>query len=84
MEVESVLRDVCDLVLGDPKASKDLVHKRAAALKIIGNVYQNVRADFTAEDIHIEAKHHHSGNASKSSTDKESSAHAQPDHGQSA
>jgi ABC-type transport system involved in Fe-S cluster assembly fused permease/ATPase subunit len=56
LEVESVLRDVCDLVLGDAKASKDLIQQRATALKIIGTVYQNVRPDVTPEDIHIEAR----------------------------
>jgi hypothetical protein len=58
LEVESVLRDVCDAVLGDPKASRDLGQKRAAGLKIIGSVYQHVRADVTAEDIHIENQAH--------------------------
>ncbi|GAB5589545.1 DnaJ-like protein [Umbelopsis nana] len=82
LEVESVLRDVCDLVLGDPKASKDLVQKRAAALKIIGNVYQNVRADVTAEDIHIEPKQHQHGGTSKSNNS--SAPQPQPEQGSTA
>jgi hypothetical protein len=56
LEVESVLRDVCDAVLSDPKAHRDLIQKRASGLRIIGAVYQQVRADVTAEDIHIEHK----------------------------
>ncbi|KAG2185141.1 hypothetical protein INT44_001931 [Umbelopsis vinacea] len=58
LEVESVLRDVCDAVLSDQKASRDLIQKRASGLRIIGSVYQQVRADVTAEDIHIDHKAH--------------------------
>ncbi|KAG2174900.1 hypothetical protein INT43_005962 [Umbelopsis isabellina] len=65
LEVESVLRDVCDFVLSDTKASKELIQQRATALKIIGTVYQNVRPDVTPEDIHIEAREKETTNKSK-------------------
>ncbi|KAG5460322.1 MAG: X-domain of DnaJ-containing-domain-containing protein, partial [Olpidium bornovanus] len=38
LDVESVLRDVCDKVLGDPDAPNDLLRRRAEGLKIIGKV----------------------------------------------
>ncbi|KAI8393575.1 DnaJ-domain-containing protein [Radiomyces spectabilis] len=51
LEVESVLRDVCDSVLNDPLADKDTKKRRAQALKIIGTVYQRVRPDVSPADI---------------------------------
>lgn len=60
-----MLRDVCDLVLSDTKASKELIQQRATALKIIGTVYQNVRPDVTPEDIHIEASEKENTNKPK-------------------
>ncbi|KAF7721441.1 hypothetical protein EC973_004686 [Apophysomyces ossiformis] len=54
-EVESVLRDVCDNVLSDASATKETRKMRATGLKIIGNVYQNVRADASPEDIPMTA-----------------------------
>ncbi|KAL1929415.1 hypothetical protein VTP01DRAFT_1553 [Rhizomucor pusillus] len=53
LEVESVLREVCDKVLSDPTASKETRKARAAALKIIGNVYSKVRPDSSPEDIPV-------------------------------
>ncbi|KAL0080109.1 X-domain of DnaJ-containing-domain-containing protein [Phycomyces blakesleeanus] len=51
MEVESVLREVCDTVLSDSTASKNTLKARAMGLKIIGTVYQKVKADIVPEDI---------------------------------
>ncbi|CAG8729465.1 531_t:CDS:2 [Cetraspora pellucida] len=45
LEVESVLREVCDRVLSDPNVSKTILKKRAEGLKIIGAVYENVKGD---------------------------------------
>jgi hypothetical protein len=53
LEVESVLRDVCDRVLTDPTAPKETLKSRAIGLKIIGSIYQKVKTDVTPEDIPI-------------------------------
>ncbi|KAI8816702.1 X-domain of DnaJ-containing-domain-containing protein [Fimicolochytrium jonesii] len=46
LEVEGVLRDVCDKVLGDDcGASKDVRRRRGEALAAMAEVYQNVKAD---------------------------------------
>jgi hypothetical protein len=45
LEVESVLREVCDRVLSDPAVPKSVLRKRAEALKIVGSVYEHVQAD---------------------------------------
>ncbi|KAF9420580.1 hypothetical protein BGZ94_009092 [Podila epigama] len=45
LEVEGVLRDVCDRTLSDPTVPKATLLKRAAALKIIGAVFESVQAD---------------------------------------
>ncbi|CAG7828694.1 unnamed protein product, partial [Allacma fusca] len=42
LEVESVLRSVCDKVLSDPLCDKDSVRRRAEGLKIVGDIYKNV------------------------------------------
>ncbi|ORX99715.1 DnaJ-domain-containing protein [Basidiobolus meristosporus CBS 931.73] len=45
LEVESVLRDVCDIVLGDPSCPKELAKKRALGLKMIGHIFESVKAE---------------------------------------
>ncbi|RHZ90084.1 hypothetical protein Glove_8g46 [Diversispora epigaea] len=45
LEVEGVLREVCDRVLSDPSVSKNDARKRAEGLKIIGSVYEHVKGD---------------------------------------
>lgn len=40
LEIESVLRDVCDKVLGE--CSKDQLEKRLVALGIVATIYQSV------------------------------------------
>ncbi|KAG0318665.1 hypothetical protein BGZ99_005509 [Dissophora globulifera] len=45
LEVEGVLRDVCDKVLGDTSVPKATLVKRASALKIVGGVYEGVKPD---------------------------------------
>lgn len=49
LEIESVIRDVCDEVLGDAKCSKEEHANRIRALGIIANIYQNVIPDPTPE-----------------------------------
>ncbi|GAA5813186.1 hypothetical protein MFLAVUS_006660 [Mucor flavus] len=45
LEIEGVLRDVCDEVLNDDKCSKEEISKRLHALRIVGTLYQSVIAD---------------------------------------
>lgn len=45
LEIESVLRDVCDEVLDDTKCSKEEFANRIHALRIIGTIYQSVIPD---------------------------------------
>ncbi|KAJ1340243.1 hypothetical protein BSLG_005129 [Batrachochytrium salamandrivorans] len=49
LEVESVLRDVCDDALGDaPGVSTELRKRRATALRILGQAYEDVGTALTA------------------------------------
>lgn len=43
LEVESVLRSVCDKVLSDPQCDKVTLRRRAEGLNIIGEIYKNVK-----------------------------------------
>lgn len=43
LEVESVLRSVCDKVLSDPQCDKIILRRRAEGLNIIGEIYKNVK-----------------------------------------
>ncbi|KAI9224140.1 X-domain of DnaJ-containing-domain-containing protein [Blastocladiella britannica] len=47
LEVQSVLREVCDRVLSDKALSKEQAKNRAIALKIVGQVFQNVKHEST-------------------------------------
>jgi hypothetical protein len=49
LEVEGVLREVCDRVLNDPGVSKDELRLRAEGLKIIGEIYESVKEDVIKE-----------------------------------
>ncbi|RCH82058.1 hypothetical protein CU097_003061 [Rhizopus azygosporus] len=53
LEIESVLREVCDKVLSDPTVSKETLRNRALGLRIMGSIYSKVKADVTPEDIPI-------------------------------
>ncbi|KAG2232877.1 DnaJ-domain-containing protein [Thamnidium elegans] len=53
LEVESVLREVCDRILTDQSVSRETLKNRAIGLKIIGMIYQRVQADVTPQDIPI-------------------------------
>ncbi|KAI7905675.1 X-domain of DnaJ-containing-domain-containing protein [Cokeromyces recurvatus] len=53
LEVESVLREVCDQVLSDPSVPKHTLKSRAVGLKIIGNIYMKVKSDVTPPDVPI-------------------------------
>ncbi|CAO3613217.1 unnamed protein product [Mucor fragilis] len=53
LEVESVLREVCDRVLTDPTVPRETLKSRAIGLRIIGTIYMKVKADVTPEDIPI-------------------------------
>lgn len=43
LEVESVIREVCDRILEDPKLSRQQARKRAVALDILGSVYETAQ-----------------------------------------
>ncbi|KAJ3194776.1 hypothetical protein HDU67_004596 [Dinochytrium kinnereticum] len=43
LEVESVLREVCDRVLGDEKIGKEVRKRRIEALRVLGSVYESVK-----------------------------------------
>ncbi|ORX92770.1 DnaJ-domain-containing protein [Basidiobolus meristosporus CBS 931.73] len=45
LEVESVIRDVCDKVLGDRSCPRPVIKKRAQALKMIGHIFEKVKAE---------------------------------------
>lgn len=53
LEVESVLREVCDRILTDQSVSRETLKNRAVGLKIVGMIYQRVQADVTPQDIPI-------------------------------
>ncbi|KAI8991301.1 X-domain of DnaJ-containing-domain-containing protein [Mycotypha africana] len=53
MEVESVLREVCERVLTDASVSPESLRSRAIALKLLGTIYIKVQPDVTPEDIPI-------------------------------
>lgn len=40
LEVETVLRRVCEIALSDPKLDKSLLRKRAEALKTLGRIFK--------------------------------------------
>ncbi|KAA1470783.1 DnaJ-domain-containing protein [Dentipellis sp. KUC8613] len=61
LEVESVLRETCDRVLGDPNVPQDKLTLRAVALQMLGDAYMSVRkeADEAKEEseyVRIETK----------------------------
>jgi len=45
LEIEGVLRDVCDEVLSDAKCTKTDLANRIHALSLIGTIYQAVVSD---------------------------------------
>ncbi|KAI6144371.1 DnaJ-domain-containing protein [Pisolithus tinctorius] len=45
LEIESVLRETCDRVLGDPSVPRSKAHSRAVALQIYGEVFVSVKKD---------------------------------------
>ncbi|KAJ1942234.1 DnaJ-like protein, partial [Linderina macrospora] len=45
LEIENILREVCDSVLHDSIADKKVLKRRAAALKAMGDIYSGVVAD---------------------------------------
>ena len=45
LEIESVLRETCDRVLGNPNLSSEQRHLRALALQIMGEAYLRAKRD---------------------------------------
>lgn len=45
LEVESVIRETCDRLLGDPKVSKEKLRLRAVALELMGEAYMSVKKE---------------------------------------
>lgn len=61
LEIESVLRETCDRVLGNPSLTPKKRHLRAMALQILGDAYARVKKDGDAgageaEYVRIETK----------------------------
>jgi hypothetical protein len=50
LEIEAVLRQVCDEVLGDPKATVEMRRRRVSALRVLGEVFSAVSPEKT-EDV---------------------------------
>lgn len=53
LEVQGVLREVCDNVLADKAAKKDTLRKRAVALGIVGKVFQKVHSEKDEEREYV-------------------------------
>jgi len=45
LEVESILREVCDRALADPNISRQKAELRAVALQLLGEAYMNVKKE---------------------------------------
>jgi hypothetical protein len=45
LEIESVLRETCDNILGDPSVTPAKANLRAVALQILGEAYMSVRKE---------------------------------------
>ncbi|KAA1075014.1 hypothetical protein PGT21_027044 [Puccinia graminis f. sp. tritici] len=43
LEVESVIREVCDRILEEPGVSREVIRKRAVALGILGSVFETAK-----------------------------------------
>ncbi|KAK9761971.1 DnaJ-like protein [Basidiobolus ranarum] len=56
LEVESVLRDVCDTVLRDPSCTKPVLKRRAQALKMVGQIFEKVTPEGVSESGHQKSK----------------------------
>lgn len=61
LEVESVLRETCDRVLGDPNIDRDKAQLRAVALQMLGQAYMSVQkeqdeAKEESEYVRVETK----------------------------
>ncbi|EIM80660.1 DnaJ-domain-containing protein [Stereum hirsutum FP-91666 SS1] len=61
LEVESVLRETCDRVLGDPNITREKAQLRAIALQILGQAYMTVQkeqdeAKEESEYVRVETK----------------------------
>ncbi|KAI0315419.1 DnaJ-domain-containing protein [Amylostereum chailletii] len=61
LEVESVLRETCDRVLGDPSVTREKATLRAVALQLLGQSYMDARKDADeakeeSEYVRIETK----------------------------
>ncbi|KAL9708991.1 DnaJ-like protein [Leucoagaricus gongylophorus] len=50
LEIESVLREVCDIVLTDTTIPRDKAQLRAVALQMLGEAYMNVKKDISSSN----------------------------------
>ncbi|RUS20072.1 hypothetical protein BC937DRAFT_86440 [Endogone sp. FLAS-F59071] len=51
VEVEGILRQVCERVLNDTAVSKKVQYRRAEALRMMGVIYKNVVSDSTTSEL---------------------------------
>jgi len=64
LEVESILREVCDRILEDPIVPREKAELRAVALQILGEVYSGVKKDGDeSEYVRVETKNSRSRDA---------------------
>jgi hypothetical protein len=50
LEIESVLRETCERVLGDPTITREKALLRAMALQILGEAFMSVRKEDRSEE----------------------------------
>ncbi|OAV99015.1 hypothetical protein PTTG_02440 [Puccinia triticina 1-1 BBBD Race 1] len=80
LEVESVIREVCDRILEEPGVSREVIRKRAVALGILGSVFETAKnkngedtlAELTSGYVKVDPSK--KNDAAGSSTDKVSEA----------
>ncbi|KAE8151474.1 DnaJ domain protein [Aspergillus avenaceus] len=79
-EIQSVLRDVCDQVLGDKKIKLDKRIERAHALVIAGNIYQKAERDPEEEGDYMAFEQLMADAMTKKGKDEKKKKKGKPEH----